>query len=94
MRELITDRDGAPNFSMRVFDIQPGASTPFHRHEWEHEVFILAGSGLVRTEEKATPFQAGDSVFIAPGEHHCFVADAGSAVRFICVIPRRNQCRL
>ncbi len=94
MREMITDRDGAPNFSLRVFDVQPGASTPFHTHAWEHEVFILEGTGNVVTEGNETPFQRGDSVFIAPNEKHCFVANAETAVRFICVIPSRNQCRL
>jgi quercetin dioxygenase-like cupin family protein len=94
VREMITARDGAPNFSLRVFDVEPGTSTPFHRHEWEHEVFILAGTGKVRSaEDKETPFRPGDSVFIAPNEQHCFVADTGAPVRFICVVPSKNQCR-
>jgi len=93
MREMITDRDGAPNFSLRVFDIQPGANTPFHSHEWEHEVFILEGSGTIRTEGAETPFKRGDSVYVAPREKHCFVADPGTPLQFICVIPSKNQCR-
>ncbi|MER3423151.1 MAG: hypothetical protein C4293_07905 [Nitrospiraceae bacterium] len=94
VREMITDRDGAPNFSLRVFDVQPGTSTPFHRHEWEHEVFILEGTGKIRSEGKETAFKPGDSVYIAPNELHCFVADASIIVRFVCVIPLRNQCRM
>lgn len=94
MREMITGQDGAPNFSLRVFDLQPGASTPFHDHEWEHEVFILKGIGKVRTEGKETPFKAGDSVYLAPHEKHCFMADAAEPVQFICVVPSKNQCRL
>ena len=27
VREMITDRDGAPRFALRVFDVEPGAST-------------------------------------------------------------------
>jgi len=27
-REVITDKDGAPNFCMRVFEAEPGSSTP------------------------------------------------------------------
>jgi len=46
-REVITADDGAPNFCMRVFDVEPGSSTPSHAHDWEHEVFILAGKGVV-----------------------------------------------
>jgi quercetin dioxygenase-like cupin family protein len=94
MREMITAADGAPNFSLRVFDINPSASTPFHSHAWEHEVFILQGRGKVKTEGRETPFQTGDSVYIAPNETHCFMADAGGPVRLICVVPSKNQCRM
>ena len=94
MREMITDRDGAPHFALRVFDVQPGASTPFHCHDWEHEVFIVKGHGRVRTDGQETHFSAGDSVFIAPQEKHCFVADPHDPVQFICVIPSQNQCSL
>jgi quercetin dioxygenase-like cupin family protein len=94
VREMITPLDGAPNFSLRVFDVEAGASTPFHNHQWEHEVFILEGTGKVRGTEKESPFRPGDSVFIPPNEQHCFVADPGAAVRFICVIPARNQCQM
>jgi quercetin dioxygenase-like cupin family protein len=94
MREMITDRDGAPNFSLRVFDVQPNASTPYHAHEWEHEVFILEGNGKVVTEGKESSFMAGDAVYIAPKEKHSFLADRGVTVRFICVVPSKNQCRM
>ena len=94
VREMITGLDGAPNFSLRVFDVQPGVSTPFHSHEHEHEVFILEGSGTVRTDGRETPFKAGDSVFIAPYEKHCFVAAGAAPVRFICVVPSKKQCSL
>jgi quercetin dioxygenase-like cupin family protein len=85
MREMITAADGAPTFSMRVFDVAAGAATPYHHHPWEHEVFIVNGTGYVKTEEGARPFGAGDTVFITGNEPHCFVADTD--VRFVCVIP-------
>ncbi len=51
MRPLITERDGAPHFAMRLFTLDPGGHTPYHSHEWEHEVYILAGSGAVRSKD-------------------------------------------
>lgn len=92
MREMITGQDGAPNFSMRVFDLDPGTSTPFHSHEWEHEVFIVKGTGRVKTEGKETPFKPGDTVYIAPQEAHCFIADGPA--QFVCVIPMKRECKL
>lgn len=94
IREMITDRDGARHFAMRVFDVQPGAGTPFHIHGWEHEVYIVAGTGTVRTESGDTPFKPSDSIYVAPNERHCFMADAGQPVQMICCIPAKDRCTL
>ena len=50
---MITEKDGAPNFAMRLFEIRPSGHTPKHTHGWEHEVVITAGSGFVlKIDEK------------------------------------------
>ena len=87
VRWAITDEDGAPNFAMRIFDVQPGTSTPYHTHSWEHEVFVLAGSGVVRSADEEHPLGEGDVVFVAPEERHQFVNRGDDALRFICLIP-------
>ena len=40
-RDLLGLADGAPNFTMREFQLAAGAATPHHSHDWEHEVLIL-----------------------------------------------------
>jgi quercetin dioxygenase-like cupin family protein len=90
MREMITARDGAPTFAMRIFDLDAGATTPYHQHAWEHEVFIVSGRGHVRSTEGDRRFAAGDTVFIAGNELHGFVAE--TAVQFVCVIPAPRAC--
>jgi quercetin dioxygenase-like cupin family protein len=92
MREMITASDGAPTFAMRVFDLVAGATTPYHRHSWEHEVFIVSGRGVVKSEQGDRPFAAGDTVFVPGEELHCFAAE--TPVRFVCVIPSPNACQL
>jgi len=87
VRWMITDKDGAPNFALRVFEVEPGAASPFHTHAREHEAFILAGKGHLRAEDGETPFQEGDAIFVAPEEKHQFVNDGDTVLRFICVIP-------
>ena len=89
LRELITERDGAPTFAMRVFALTPGGHTPFHTHAWEHEVYILAGEGSVRGAAGEQPLRAGDSVFVAPDEPHQFHGGA-AGLHFICCIPHHN----
>ena len=55
MRWVIAKNDGAPNFAMRVVEVQPGGSTPHHQHEWEHEVFVIEGQGVVRGSQGDRP---------------------------------------
>jgi len=92
MREMITAADGAPTFAMRIFDVAAGASTPYHHHAWEHEVFIVSGTGHARSQQGDRPFATGDTVFIAGDEPHCFVAV--TPVQFVCVIPSPNLCQM
>ena len=90
VRWVISKKDRAPNFYMRVFDVEPGGHTPSHEHPWEHEAFVLEGSGsLVRPDEE-TALSRGDVVFVRPGERHQFKNTSNEPLRFICVIPRRD----
>ena len=86
-REVINADDGAPNFCMRVFEVEPGSSTPSHSHAWEHEIYVLAGQGVAVSEKGETPIGADSVVFIPPDEHHCLVNNGTETLRLICVIP-------
>jgi len=86
MRPLITAREGAPHFAMRVFKLAPGGHTPYHSHAWEHEVYILEGTGVVRGAHGERTLRAGDSVFLAPNDEHQFRA-GGTGLQFICCVP-------
>lgn len=48
VRRLISKKDGAENFAMRLFEIQPGGYSPLHQQDREHEVFILEGNGVIQ----------------------------------------------
>lgn len=87
IRWLITKKDGAENFTMRLFDIDPGGHTPFHQHDWEHEVFIVSGSGKLRYKKGGEPFKQGDVIFVPSGEWHQFLNTSNELLQFICVIP-------
>jgi len=63
-RVLIGPKQGAPTFVMRVFDLPPGTSSPYHTHDWEHEVFILSGEGVVVNAEGKTPVKPYDAILI------------------------------
>jgi quercetin dioxygenase-like cupin family protein len=86
MRRLITEDDGAPSFSMRVFTLEPGGFTPYHAHAHEHEVYILAGEGTMRTEAETITVRRGDSILLGPHDHHQFTA-GNDGLEFICCVP-------
>lgn len=89
-REVINADDGALNYCMRVFEVEPGSSTPYHSHGWEHEVFVLSGRGVVVGEQGEIEIAKDSVVFIPPAELHCFINNSNEILRFICVIPLAN----
>ena len=52
MRVPIGPDDGAPFFTMRVFDVQPSRNSPHHQHWFEHEVFVHVGSCYLYAEQE------------------------------------------
>jgi len=90
-RVVIGPKQGAPTFVMRVFDLAPGMSTPYHTHDWEHEVFVLAGKGVAVDEHGETAVGPGDAVFVPPDEKHCFKNASREAFRFMCLVPLRGE---
>ncbi len=87
IRWVIAEKDGAPNFSMRVFEVAPGGYSPYHSHPWEHEVFVLEGGGVVVQETGEVPISCGDVLFIPGGEMHQLRNTSEGTLEFICLIP-------
>ncbi len=91
VRWLITKDMGAENFAMRLFEMKPGGYSPFHRHSWEHEVFILEGEGIVVGAGEEKKFGAGDVIFIPSNEKHQFKNNSEKTVKFLCLVPHARK---
>lgn len=87
IRWLISKKDGAPNFAMRFFEIRPGGYTPYHKHEWEHEVFVLRGQGDLVTENDTRPLSEGCAVLVPGNQNHQFRNASDENLVFICLVP-------
>lgn len=87
IRWLINEKQGAPNFAMRRFEIAPGGSTPYHTHEWEHEVYVLDGDAVAVSKEGETKLGPGSVVFVEPNEIHNFKNTGEKTLVFLCMIP-------
>ena len=95
MRLMVGRDDNAPNFAMRLFEVEPQGHTPCHSHNYEHEVMILEGSGQVVTGPDGStfrPIKAGDVVFIPANETHQFRNVSGEPLRFLCMVPTQFDC--
>ncbi len=84
---LINEKDGAPTFVMRHFTVEAGGFTPFHNHNWEHEVYVLEGRGKVRYEDREEVIQPGDAILIPPDKKHQFQAGV-ETLKFLCIVPK------
>jgi quercetin dioxygenase-like cupin family protein len=85
---LINKKDGAPTFLMRHFTVDAGGFTPFHSHDWEHEVYVLEGYGKVRYEDREEEIAPGDAILIPPNRRHQFQANSDITLKFLCMIPK------
>ncbi len=90
VRLLIGPEDGAPNFVMMLLELAPGGHTPDHSHEWEEEIFVKSGQGVIKAAGGEKPIRAGDVLFFESNESHQFMNTGAEPLEFICLIPRRS----
>ncbi len=87
LRWLISKDDGADNFVMRMFELEPGGHTPLHVHPHEHEVFVIEGQGIFIYEGKEHEFCSDYVIFVPGNKQHSFKNTSDSILRFLCLIP-------
>jgi quercetin dioxygenase-like cupin family protein len=90
-RYVITDKEGAPHFAMRVFEFEPGGHTSLHQHPEEHEIFILEGEvTAVNDQGEEFRLEPGHTLYIPPHELHQLKNSSGRELKIICLIPLLN----
>lgn len=87
VRWLVGEKQGAPNFAMRQFEVAVDGHTPRHSHPYEHEVFVLEGEGTVSEGERQHPIKAGDVIFVEPNDVHQFRNTGTAPLKFLCLVP-------
>ena len=85
IRWVINEEDGITQFFMRVLTFQPGGASPSHSHPWEHQNYIISGSGEVEIDGQVLPLKTGDVVLVPPDAHHQYRSEKG--MEMICLIP-------
>jgi quercetin dioxygenase-like cupin family protein len=91
VRVVIGPQDGAHNFAVRYFEIEPGGQSSFDRHEHDHGVYILRGRARVLLGWEVYEVAPGDVVYIAPNEPHQFESIGDEPLGFLCVVPPKKE---
>ncbi len=87
----IGQRDGAPNFSIRVFTLEPGGHTPHHEHDSEHLNYILEGSGELMEGNQPRQIKQGDYILVKPQERHQYRNTGDMPLKFMCMVPKAYE---
>jgi len=87
VRWLISEKEGAPNFFMRLFEVEPGGHSPRHKHDYEHEIFILEGEGVALLGGKEHEIGPGYALYVPPNAEHQLRSTGKGPLRFLCLIP-------
>jgi quercetin dioxygenase-like cupin family protein len=85
-------KNGVPTFSFRVFTVEPGGYTPFHRHEFEHMNYVIEGGGILVGEDREHDLEEGDFALVLPGEKHQFKnSSENQNLVIICAVPKEYE---
>jgi len=84
---IFDESDGAPNFRMRRYRLDPGAEVPRHTNAVEHEVHTVGGEYVVGIEDEEYTVSAGDSLLIPAGTVHWFRNESDAESSFVCMVP-------
>ncbi len=88
---LIGEAQNAPNFRLRRFTLDAGATVPKHTNAVEHEQYVLDGEYVVGLREDGEDVEyevePGDSLLIPAGTVHWYRNTGETAAAFICAVP-------
>jgi quercetin dioxygenase-like cupin family protein len=84
---LVGPGEGAPNYRLRYFRVEPGGNTSLDQHAHDHGVLILHGRATVRLGEQQVVAGPRDVVYVPGNEVHQFSALGDEPLGFLCVIP-------
>jgi quercetin dioxygenase-like cupin family protein len=92
VRWLIDEpHDGAPTYALRMIEVAPGGHTPRHTHPWEHENFVVSGTGRVSIGGEWYDLKPGDVVLVPSGVEHTYENNGDESFNFLCGIPVQSK---
>ncbi len=87
MRQLVGKEDGAEKTALHEIRFQKGGHTSAHSHNWQHQMLVVSGRGVLVSEGKETPLGPGDVLLIARKEEHGFAQRGREPLVILTVTP-------
>jgi len=87
MKQLVGKEDGAEKTALHEIRIQKGGRTSVHSHNWQHQIFVTSGRGILVVGGKETTLNPGDVLVVARGEEHGFEQRGRTPFVFLTVTP-------
>ena len=88
---LIGKADGARNFIIRYFRVEPGGWSALERHPHDHGVVILHGRARIRLGDQVFEVGPRDAVYISPNEEHQLHTLGDEPLGFLCIVPPKDN---
>ncbi|MGO9015433.1 MAG: cupin domain-containing protein [Dissulfurispiraceae bacterium] len=88
---LIGKADGAQQFIIRYFRVEPGGCSALENHPHDHGIFILHGRARVLLGSVEVEVGPRDAVYISPNETHQLSPIGDEALGFLCVVPPKEN---
>jgi quercetin dioxygenase-like cupin family protein len=87
MKQLVGREDGAEKTALHEIRILKGGRTSVHSHNWQHQIFVTSGRGILVLGGQETPLKSGDVLVVARGEEHGFEQRGPAPFVFLTVTP-------
>ena len=94
LRWLIGELDEAPNFALKLVELDSEVISPVYTHPWEDEVFVLRGSGALLGPEGEVAIGEGDVIYIPSMERHQFANRGEQELCLLMSVPIAEQMSL
>ena len=88
---ILNSKDGVPTVVSLYHDHKPGESSKHHSHDWEHQVYITRGSGILWVDEIEYPITEGDFILVPPNCTHHFKNTGNNILSRITFNPIRSE---
>jgi quercetin dioxygenase-like cupin family protein len=87
---LIGKAEGAENFAVRFYQVQPHCSTKREKHDHDHGLVFLQGKGNVEVDTSVYAVKQGDVLYIKSNDLHVIQNTGEDVLGFLCIIPAKR----